>query len=154
MHHCSCTDLAGSAPDLAGVAARSDLANVSPARCARRPLWQVHEHLRSKLCELYESDCIFDKFECSWARDSQHVCSGTYDNKLLVWDTFGDGQTQLECTTSSSPARKNSLKGKLSLGRRDSNSARNFNKKVLFHAHHPQTDLVAIGARNSLYIFG
>ena len=25
---------------------------------------KVHEHLRSKLCELYESDCIFDKFEC------------------------------------------------------------------------------------------
>lgn len=27
---------------------------------------KVHEQLRSKLCELYESDCIFDKFECSW----------------------------------------------------------------------------------------
>lgn len=27
---------------------------------------KVHEHLRSKLCELYESDCIFDKFEASW----------------------------------------------------------------------------------------
>ncbi|ELW63669.1 Serine/threonine-protein phosphatase 2A 55 kDa regulatory subunit B delta isoform [Tupaia chinensis] len=27
---------------------------------------QVHEYLRSKLCCLYENDCIFDKFECCW----------------------------------------------------------------------------------------
>jgi len=115
---------------------------------------KVHEHLRSKLCELYESDCIFDKFECSWARDSKHVCSGTYDNKLQVWDAFSEGSTQLECTTSTSPSRKNSFKGKLGLTRRDSSSSRNFNKKVLYHAHHPFQNLVAIGARNSLYIFG
>ncbi|XP_019499653.1 PREDICTED: serine/threonine-protein phosphatase 2A 55 kDa regulatory subunit B delta isoform isoform X4 [Hipposideros armiger] len=28
---------------------------------------QVHEYLRSKLCSLYENDCIFDKFECCWS---------------------------------------------------------------------------------------
>mmetsp|Transcript_7388 Transcript_7388/g.16285 ORF Transcript_7388/g.16285 Transcript_7388/m.16285 type:complete len:448 (-) Transcript_7388:580-1923(-) len=114
---------------------------------------KVHEHLRSKLSELYDNDFIFDKFECSWGGDNKHVCSGTYDNKLQVWDTFGEGSTQVECTTTT-PNRKSSLKGKLSLTRRDSSVARNFNKKVLFHAHHPETNLVAIGARNSLYIFG
>ncbi|KAJ3606000.1 hypothetical protein NHX12_028043 [Muraenolepis orangiensis] len=33
-----------------------------------RPLetYQVHEYLRSKLCSLYENDCLFDKFECCW----------------------------------------------------------------------------------------
>uniref|UniRef100_S4RG58 Serine/threonine-protein phosphatase 2A 55 kDa regulatory subunit B n=1 Tax=Petromyzon marinus TaxID=7757 RepID=S4RG58_PETMA len=33
-----------------------------------RPIetYQVHEYLRSKLCSLYENDCIFDKFECAW----------------------------------------------------------------------------------------
>ncbi|KAL3916683.1 MAG: hypothetical protein SGPRY_006715, partial [Prymnesium sp.] len=49
---------------------------------------KVHEHLRSKLTELYDSDCIFDKFECSWGGNGTHVCSGTYDNKLLLWDAF------------------------------------------------------------------
>uniref|UniRef100_H2YS84 Serine/threonine-protein phosphatase 2A 55 kDa regulatory subunit B n=1 Tax=Ciona savignyi TaxID=51511 RepID=H2YS84_CIOSA len=28
--------------------------------------FQVHEYLKSKLCSLYENDCIFDKFECCW----------------------------------------------------------------------------------------
>ena len=87
--------------------------------------------------------------------DDRHVCSGTYDNKLLLWDTFGDGHcTTLESVSSSSPARRAStLKGKLGLARKDSMSGRNFNKKVLHHSHHPQRNLVAIGARNSLYIF-
>ena len=117
---------------------------------------KVHEQLRSKLCELYESDCIFDKFECSWGWDDRHVCSGTYDNKLLLWDTFGDGSpTTLESVSSASPARRTStLKGKLGLGaRKDSLSGRNFNKKILHHSHHPNRNLIAIGARNSLYIF-
>lgn len=28
--------------------------------------YPVHEHLRSRLCSLYENDSIFDKFECGW----------------------------------------------------------------------------------------
>jgi len=116
---------------------------------------KVHEHLRSKLCELYESDCIFDKFECSWGHDDRHVCSGTYDNKLQLWDTLGDGEpTTLESVSSASPARRTStLKGKLGLTRKDSMSGRNFNKKILHHSHHPNRNLVAIGARNTLYLF-
>lgn len=40
--------------------------------------YQVHEYLRSKLCALYENDCIFDKFECAWSgndRYEQVFCS-------------------------------------------------------------------------------
>ena len=29
----------------------------------------VHDHLRGKLCDLYENDCIFDKFECTFSGD-------------------------------------------------------------------------------------
>ena len=32
----------------------------------------IHEHLRPCLCDLYESDCIFDKFEC--VRGSARPC--------------------------------------------------------------------------------
>mmetsp|Transcript_20501 Transcript_20501/g.44548 ORF Transcript_20501/g.44548 Transcript_20501/m.44548 type:complete len:451 (+) Transcript_20501:277-1629(+) len=114
----------------------------------------VHEHLRSKLCELYESDCIFDKFDCEWSHDSKHVCTGSYDNSLCMWDLNGDGHTTIESvSTSSSPRRTNGVKGKLGLARKDASTDRGFTKKILHHAHHPQRNLVAIGARNSLYIF-
>lgn len=33
----------------------------------------IHDHLRSKLCDLYENDCIFDKFECIFGGDGKCV---------------------------------------------------------------------------------
>jgi len=33
----------------------------------------IHDHLRGKLCDLYENDCIFDKFECVWGGDDRYV---------------------------------------------------------------------------------
>lgn len=35
--------------------------------------YNVHEHLRGKLCALYENDCIFDKFECAWSGRDTYV---------------------------------------------------------------------------------
>ena len=35
----------------------------------------IHEHLRTKLCDLYENDCIFDKFECTFSGDGRYVYS-------------------------------------------------------------------------------
>lgn len=29
----------------------------------------IHDHLKAKLCDLYENDCIFDKFECHLSGD-------------------------------------------------------------------------------------
>ena len=86
---------------------------------------------------------------------TSHVCSGTYDSKLLLWDAFDESGpcTTLESTSGTSPRRSSALKGKLGMGRKDSLSGRNFNKKILHHSHHPNRNLVAIGARNSLYIF-
>ena len=31
----------------------------------------IHEPLRAKLCDLYENDCIFDKFECCFSGDGK-----------------------------------------------------------------------------------
>jgi serine/threonine-protein phosphatase 2A regulatory subunit B len=33
----------------------------------------IHDHLRGKLCDLYENDCIFDKFECTWSGTDSYV---------------------------------------------------------------------------------
>lgn len=40
----------------------------------------VHDYLRNKLCVLYENDCIFDKFECSWSSNDELV---NFDFKIL-----------------------------------------------------------------------
>ena len=33
----------------------------------------IHDHLRQKLCDLYENDCIFDKFECTFSGNGEWV---------------------------------------------------------------------------------
>jgi len=50
-------------------------------------LFQVHEYLRSKLCSLYENDCIFDKFECCW-NGSDRYASSLLHRKALLADSF------------------------------------------------------------------
>ena len=35
--------------------------------------FNVHDHLRPKLCDLYESDSIFDKYEATWSHDDRCV---------------------------------------------------------------------------------
>lgn len=46
----------------------------------------IHDHLRNKLCDLYENDCIFDKFECTWGGSGQSVFTGSYDNYFHIYD--------------------------------------------------------------------
>ena len=33
----------------------------------------IHEYLRKHLVELYENDCIFDKFECAASPDGRYA---------------------------------------------------------------------------------
>jgi hypothetical protein len=44
-------------------------------RSEARPLRTipVHDHLKGRLCDLYENDCIFDKWECVWGAGGRCV---------------------------------------------------------------------------------
>ncbi|XP_058773512.1 protein phosphatase PP2A regulatory subunit B-like [Vicia villosa] len=50
--------------------------------------YQVHEYLRPKLCDLYENDSIFDKFECCLSGDGLRVATGSYSNLFRFYHTF------------------------------------------------------------------
>ncbi|KAL6882039.1 hypothetical protein ACP4OV_011511 [Aristida adscensionis] len=58
--------------------------------------FQVHEYLRPKLCDLYENDSIFDKFECCQSGDGLRVATGSYSN---IFRVFGCGTGSNEATT-------------------------------------------------------
>mmetsp|Transcript_1896 Transcript_1896/g.5718 ORF Transcript_1896/g.5718 Transcript_1896/m.5718 type:complete len:290 (+) Transcript_1896:1251-2120(+) len=42
----------------------------------------IHEDLRPRLCELYENDCVFDKFQASFSEDGHNVIAGSYNGLL------------------------------------------------------------------------
>ncbi len=44
----------------------------------------IHDHIRPRLCELYENDSVFDKFECSFNHDGSSIISGSYSNFMKV----------------------------------------------------------------------
>jgi serine/threonine-protein phosphatase 2A regulatory subunit B len=44
----------------------------------------IHDHIRPRLCELYENDAVFDKFECAFNYDGSSIISGSYSNFMKV----------------------------------------------------------------------
>jgi hypothetical protein len=61
------------------------------------PLPRVQPVLQ--LCDLYENDCIFDKFDCCMNGAATYVASGSYNNSFKVFKCADDGQgTPLEAT--------------------------------------------------------
>ncbi|KAL9247409.1 hypothetical protein vseg_020844 [Gypsophila vaccaria] len=133
--------------------------------------FQVHEHLRPKLCDLYENDSIFDKFECCLSGDGQRVATGSYSNLFRV---FGCAPGSTEATTleaSKNPMRRQvqtPSRPSRSLGssitrvvRRGSESPNtdsngnsfDFTTKLLHLAWHPSENSIACAAANSLYMY-
>ncbi|RKP31345.1 protein phosphatase 2A regulatory subunit PR55 [Metschnikowia bicuspidata] len=45
----------------------------------------VHEHLRDRLCDTYENDAIFDKFEVQFIGDNSSVITGSYNNNFMIY---------------------------------------------------------------------
>jgi len=129
--------------------------------------YKVHEPLRAKLCDLYENDCIFDKFEVTMGGDTNHVATGSYGSFFRVFGSFDNKEYLLE--SSRDPERKRALQAKANAGggggrfgvrKKEAKKATDlesltqgdFNHKLLHLAWHPQANVVACAASNSLYL--
>ncbi|KAM0892299.1 hypothetical protein ACQ4PT_025839 [Festuca glaucescens] len=127
--------------------------------------FQVHEYLRPKLCDLYENDSIFDKFECCQSGDGLRVATGSYSNIFCVFNCgAGDSEvTTLEATRN--PTRRqaqNPARPVRSMTRNvrrentgiDANgNSYDLSTKLLHLAWHPAENLIACAAANSLYMY-
>ncbi|CAO2814690.1 unnamed protein product [Amaranthus hypochondriacus] len=132
--------------------------------------FQVHEYLRPKLCDLYENDSIFDKFECCLSGDGMRVATGSYSNLFRVFGC-APGSTEastLEAsknpmrrqvqTSSRSPGRLSTFtrvvrRGSESPGVDSNGSSFDFTTKLLHLAWHPSENSIACAAANSLYMY-
>lgn len=119
---------------------------------------QVHEYLRSKLCSLYENDCIFDKFECCWGGSDSAIMTGSYNNFFRMFDRNTRRDVTLEASRENSKPRASLKPRKVCTGgkrKKDEISvdSLDFNKKILHTAWHPAENIIAVAATNNLYIF-
>jgi len=125
----------------------------------KKPLrtFNIHDYLRTKLCDLYENDCIFDKFECNFSGDGQYVITGSYNNYFHIYDRDNKTDVCLEASKNAFKKKAGATKSKLSLGRKKkddfSADTLDFGKKILHAAWHPQENSIAVAATNNLFIF-
>ena len=56
----------------------------------------VHEHLRDRLCDTYENDAIFDKFEVQFSGDSKSVMTGSYNNSFMIYPNIVNGGSEIK----------------------------------------------------------
>jgi serine/threonine-protein phosphatase 2A regulatory subunit B len=128
---------------------------------------EVHDHLKTRLVELYENDCIFDKFETAASHSSRYLVSGTYSNSFNVIDCQYDKTTKIEVAriepssrpngTSLYKSKRASSIGTKSKSRRSEydydESGIDFTKKVMHVSWHPKEDLIAVGSSNNVYLY-
>ncbi|XP_042398941.1 serine/threonine protein phosphatase 2A 55 kDa regulatory subunit B beta isoform-like isoform X1 [Zingiber officinale] len=132
--------------------------------------FQVHEYLRPRLCDLYENDSIFDKFECGLSGDGFRVATGSYSNLFRVFGCVPGSNEATTLEASKNPTRKqvqnptrasrslSSLTRVVRRGAESPNIDANGNSfdsaiKLLHLAWHPTENLIACAAANSLYMY-
>lgn len=54
--------------------------------------------LHMQLCDLYENDCIFDKFDCCINGNGKYVASGSYNNTFRVFGVADPTDVTLEAS--------------------------------------------------------
>ena len=140
----------------------------------------IHEHLRPRLCDTYENDSIFDKFEVVFSGDGSNVMTGSYNNNFMIYPSDPDKETEvvLQADKSAFKAKKvgvptpinaptSPTSGKKGGSRAGSPAAGtpgaaqrmrketdadqiDFNKKILHMSWHPFEDSIAIAATNNV----
>ncbi|XP_053673963.1 protein phosphatase PP2A 55 kDa regulatory subunit [Anopheles nili] len=120
--------------------------------------YPVHEYLRTKLCSLYENDCIFDKFECCWNGNDSAIMTGSYNNFFRIFDRNSNKDVTLEASRDIIKPKTVLKPRKVCTGgkrKKDEISVDclAFNKRILHTAWHPLENIIAVAATNNLFIF-
>lgn len=128
----------------------------------------VHEAVKPKLCDLYENDIIFDKFEVSFNHDGTSVMTGSYSNYLRMSPTTpGAGEGEVIHADKSIFRKKNGrprvpgqvlLDGPAASRPIDVAAAASlgdleFTKRIFTATAHPRENTVAIASSCNLFIF-
>jgi len=122
--------------------------------------YHVHDYLRTKLCSLYENDCIFDKFECAWNGTDTSIMTGSYNNFFHIFDRNSKQDLCLEASRQYTLPKQPLKPKKISMAtgakrKKDEITVDclDFNRKILHTAWHPKDNIIAVAATNNLYLF-
>ncbi|CAD8098954.1 unnamed protein product [Paramecium primaurelia] len=110
---------------------------------------QVFEPLKSKLCDLYENESIFDKFSIASTLDSNSFVTGNFNSTFHIVDRMGECNSQYELNfNKKTVVRQIPPKYFENLG-----SSYDFNRKVQKLSMCQTQNLVAVACLNCLYFY-
>lgn len=123
--------------------------------------FDVHDFLRPKLCDLYENDCIFDKFDACWARDDRQILAGSYHNLFRMYNLDSGENACFEASRDNIMGPMHTLQTVDIISGQTPRTSRqqihvediDFNFKILHAAWHPNRDILALAATNNLYLY-
>ncbi|KAJ3276792.1 protein phosphatase 2A regulatory subunit cdc55 [Terramyces sp. JEL0728] len=120
----------------------------------------IHDHLESKFCDLYDNDVIFDRFGVNLSGDGTQAVTGSYSNFFHVFNMKNDTDTILQADKSMfrpravgskeiSPAEQSELRKKefFNVEKLD------YNRRIFHTSWHPRENTIALAATNNLFLF-
>jgi len=109
----------------------------------------IFEPLKSKLCELYENEGIFDKFNISVSKDAKYFMTGLFNSNFHISDRNGENNLQFELNFD----KKTNVKHIPKKFYEPLGSKYDYTRKVLKGAWHPTENIVAMACLNCLYFY-
>jgi len=106
----------------------------------------TQDYLRPKICDLYTSDAIFDKFGCSINSNDRFIVTGSYNDIFTLYNKKKKKSVLLNASRLNSEGNYT-----CSLENIDTNKLA-YNQKVIATAWHPSQNFLAVGGEK-LYIF-
>uniref|UniRef100_A0A6B2L3L5 Serine/threonine-protein phosphatase 2A 55 kDa regulatory subunit B n=1 Tax=Arcella intermedia TaxID=1963864 RepID=A0A6B2L3L5_9EUKA len=139
-----------------------------PSKCISEV--NVHDHLRPKLCDLYESDAIFDKFQCAISGDAKYFVTGSYNKQFVLHDCHANFSTTMSLRDFRKPAlepfeasptvptlsyKKSKAKG--SPAKKPPQAEQELpmetDSQILNTSFHPAENTLALALKSTLYIY-
>jgi len=109
--------------------------------------YNVHEHLRPKLYELYENDHLFDKFELCKSPNDMHFLTGSYSNNFMIFDVITNKVKYIQATN---PRDRKKKKSPVTL---PTTEDIDYSSRIQHVAWNPKHDLCAVTAGNYIYLY-
>lgn len=121
-----------------------DLANT------KRPIANItiQDSLKSKLCEMFENDYLFDKFSIAASNDCKTILTGNYNNTFHLIDTNDSTNMQYELNY-----KKNTITKQIIPNKMASISKMDYQRKTLVGDFHPKKNTVAVASLNCFFIY-
>eukprot|EP01028_Stygiella_incarcerata_P006560 TRINITY_DN267_c1_g2_i1.p1 TRINITY_DN267_c1_g2~~TRINITY_DN267_c1_g2_i1.p1 ORF type:complete len:451 (-),score=86.25 TRINITY_DN267_c1_g2_i1:533-1885(-) len=114
----------------------------------------VHDHLRSHLCDLYECDAIFDRFDIGLSGDGTKLLTGSYEKLFHVYDiATGKTLSTVEATKSASKKKPPKRTSSARLKKPEESEEDPLMEKVSHVSWHPKANIIACACKHHLYVY-